>query len=147
MSKKTIVVIFAILGLVAVRVMGTRLFYDPLIPFFHQGDYHLQDLPEIVYWKFLGSLFFRFSVNTFFTLIIVNTVFKKVDLLKLTALIFGLTFMLLAPILLILVWKGGAENYQFLFYTRRILIHPVLTLILIPAYIYHQRNLKTKSND
>ncbi|MGB0806453.1 MAG: exosortase F system-associated membrane protein [Salibacteraceae bacterium] len=147
MNKSSLITILAVFGLVAVRIVGSNIFYDPLIEFFHHGDYQLNDLPPIVYWKFTFSLFIRFIINSALTLVIVKSVFDNVGLLKLTAVILGLTFIIFTPILLALTVNGNSEYYQYLFYVRRILIHPVLTLILIPAYLYHQRSLKKTSND
>lgn len=147
MTKRTLYIVLAILGLVSVRLVGRHLFYDPLIPFFHQADYMLKPLPDLVYWKYFTFLFLRFIINSAFTLIIVKELFGKPDLIRLTAFILGLTFLVLAPILMLLIWNGESSNYQYLFYARRILIHPVLTLILIPAYLYHQRSIKRNSND
>ncbi|MFT4753691.1 MAG: exosortase F-associated protein [Salibacteraceae bacterium] len=147
MHKHKWLAVIGLLGFVMVRFASSRIFYDPLIHFFHQGDYQIQELPDIIYWKFMISLFFRFGTNTLLTLFIVHIIFEKIDLVKLTAIILGGMFLLLSPILLILLFIGNPDNYQFLFYTRRVLIHPVLALILIPAYLYHQRTFKINSND
>jgi len=147
MNKNSIITVVAVLGLIAVRVVGSTLFYDPLIEFFHHGDYQLNALPTMDYGKFLFSLFSRFLINSLLTLVIVKSVFDSHGLIKLTTVILGLTFLLLTPILIVLMSNGNSDYYQYLFYVRRILIHPVLTLILIPAYLYHQRSLKLRTND
>ena len=147
MQKKTIYIILLIGALILVRFVAPSLFYDPLIDFFHQSDYQYKLLPEIIYWKFLISLFFRFGLNVIFTILLVKVIFNDTDLLKLTAIIFCVLFVLLTPALVVFMMNGHSEWYQYLFYIRRMLIHPVLTLILVPAYLYQQRSLKINTND
>lgn len=147
MGRRTLITVIAVIGLVSVRLMAPHIFYDPLIHFFHQLDYQVTDLPEVNKFKFTFSLLLRFLLNTALTLVIVNEVFQKKDLLRLTIAILTITFVVLTPILLVLIHNGNQEHYQYLFYVRRLLIHPVLTLILIPAYLYHQRTFKTNNDD
>jgi exosortase F-associated protein len=142
MNKKNAFIVLAIIGLIAVRLIGARVFYDPLIAFFHQADYQLQELPEIVYWKYMVSLFIRFAINTTLTLILVKLIFDNNDLTKLTLVILALAIAIFVPVLLYFMNNGDFNNYHYLFYVRRMLIHPVLTLILIPAFLYHQRSFK-----
>ena len=147
MKKEYAITVVAILALVGVRLVGGRLFYDPFISFFHQADYTSQPLPELTYGKYFLALFARFAVNGCLTLLIVKSVFNQVDLVKLTAILLAITFVVLLPILITLIMVGDMKHYHYLFYVRRILIHPVLALILIPAYMYHQKRIKLKTND
>ena len=137
--------IFAVLGLVCVRLLAPIVFYDPFISFFHQGDYQIQALPEVSYLHYLFSLFTRYLINSILTLVIIKGVFKRGEIIQLTAVLLAIAFIVLTPILFYLIWDGSPSNYQFLFYVRRILIHPVLALVLIPAYLYHQKKSNAKA--
>lgn len=139
MQKKGLYIGLLILALVSVRMVGSHIFYDPLIAFFHLADYQIQPLPEIESWKYSFSLFARFMVNTLITLALVKVIFNKPELVKLTFVILGIVFVLLAPTLIWLVNSADLDQYRYLFYIRRILIHPLLTLILIPAFLYNER--------
>jgi exosortase F-associated protein len=139
MQKRVIYTVVFVFALVAVRMVGSQIFYDPLINFFHLPDYQNQPLPEIEGWKYSFSLFARFMLNTLITLGLVQSIFSKPDLVKLTFVLLGLVFVILAPILIWLVFNADFDQYRYLFYIRRILIHPILTLILIPAFLYNDR--------
>ena len=139
MQKRVIYTVVFIFALVAVRMVGPHVFYDPLIDFFHLPNYQNQPLPDIEGWKYGFSLFARFSLNTLITLGLIKEIFNKSDLVKLTFILLGLVFVILAPILIWLVYNADFDQYRYLFYTRRILIHPILTLILIPAFLYNDR--------
>ena len=147
MQLRNLYIVILISALVGVRVVGASVFYDPLISFFHNSEYQLMEIPELDSWKFISSLILRFVVNTGLTLLLVKVIFNKPGLLKLTGVILGMVFLVLAPVFLWLVFNAESEQYRYLFYIRRILMHPVLTLILIPAFLYHERASKKTSND
>lgn len=144
MIKKSIYIVLIVIALAGVRLIGGHLFYDPLIEFFHIPDYQNHPLPEIHFWKFSIAMLFRYGINTLLTLALVQVIFQKRDLVKLTASILGIVFMAIFPLFLWGVWYAEPEQYRYLFYVRRILIHPVLTLILIPALLYHEKGQKNE---
>lgn len=144
MGKTVIYTVTLIFALIGVRVVGVHLFYDPLIDFFHEQSYQNLPLPKIEMWKFGLSLFLRFTLNTLITLGLVKVIFNQIELLKLTVVIYAIVFLVLAPVLLWLVQNADLDQYRYLFYSRRILIHPILTLILIPAFLYNERVAKTE---
>lgn len=126
-------------------MVGKDIFYDPLNAFFHIPDYQNHSLPDVVLWKFGISLFFRYVINTFLTLALVQVIFDNKDLLKFTLILYLGVFIVLIPVLLGLIANGEVDQYRYLFYTRRVLMHPILTLILIPAFLYNERS-KTPSD-
>lgn len=136
--------VILILAFVAVRMVGPHVFYDPLIDFFHTPSYQNLPLPEIGLWKFSFSLFLRFALNTLITLALMKVIFNKIELIKLTVILYLIVFVIFAPILIWLVNTADLDQYRYLFYIRRILIHPILTLILIPAFLYNERVAKTE---
>ena len=145
--KKGILITLLIIAFVLVRVVGKSIFYDPLIAFFHEPDYSIHTLPQIELGKYLISLLARYAVNTGLTLALVYVIFQKIELVKFSAILYALVFLVLTPILLCFILNADKSQYQFLFYVRRMLIHPVLTLIYIPALVYHDHTLKMDKND
>jgi exosortase F-associated protein len=143
MSKKGVYIVLIVLALASVRLIGGRVFYDPLIAFFHIPDYQNYPLPEIEFWKFIGALVLRYAINSILTLSLVYIIFRKYDLVKLTTIIYALVFVVLVPLFLWWAWHAEPNQYRYLFYVRRILIHPILTLILIPALLYHDKGQKS----
>jgi len=142
MLRKSVYIVLIVISLAAVRLIGGHLFYDPLIDFFHIPDYQNYPLPEIEFWKFSGTMVLRYGVNTILTLMLVHVIFQKKDLIWLTGAILGMVWIILFPLFLWGAWHAEPEQYRYLFYVRRILIHPVLTLILIPALLYHEKGQK-----
>jgi len=145
--KKGFLITLLIIGFILVRVVGKSIFYDPLIAFFHESDFSLHPLPEIEMGKYLISLIGRYALNTGLTIAMVYVVFKKTELIKFTAILYAIVFVVLVPVLLWYVFNAEKSQYQFLFYVRRMLIHPVLTLIYIPALLYHEHTLKLEKDD
>jgi exosortase F-associated protein len=132
-------------ALVAVRVLETHLFYDPFEQFFHQPDYSIQELPEFQWFKFVGSALIRYGINGLITLGIVQWLFEKWELTRFAGIVMGVVFLVLFPVFVGLILDGDSEKYQFLFYVRRILIHPVLALLLIPAIWYNEKFQKAEN--
>lgn len=137
---KIALVLFLMTCLIAVRAFAPSLFYDPLIAFFKTG--HLtENLPQINLTKILLNTSLRFWINTAFSLAILWVVFQKKDIVKLSGILFGIAFILLLIAFYVLLKTSEKESYMLLFYVRRFLIHPILLLLLIPAF-YFQRNVK-----
>lgn len=145
--KKWVYIVLTIGGFIMVRMVGKTVFYDPLISFFHEPEYSLLPLPEIGLLKYVLSLFLRYLTNLSLTIALVYLIFQKVELVKFTMVLYGVVFMLLTPVLILLIINAENSQYQFLFYVRRMLMHPVLTLIYIPALLYHEHSQKLNTND
>jgi len=145
MKNRVLVIVLIIAGFISVRIFGSKLFYDPLIDFFHHSDYSKLQLPEMNMWKYAGSLMLRFLANSILTMALVQVLFNSISLVKLTATILVGVFIILTPVLILLIVNSDSEQYRYLFYVRRILIHPVITLVLIPALFYNQRMEISKS--
>ena len=143
--KKIAGISILIAALVSVRVLEAYLFYDPLQQFFHQPDYFIQDLPELQWFKFVGATLFRYGVNGIISLGIVELLFQKKDLTYFAGVVIGMLFLVLFPVFVGLILDGDPDRYQFLFYVRRILIHPVMALLLIPAIWYNEKFQKSEN--
>ncbi len=127
----------AILALVLVRAFESHIFYDPFLQFFKQ-DYQNRPLPSFDSMKLFLGLLFRYFLNTFFSLGIIYLIFKQIQLVKFSALLFGVLF-----IILIILFFGTLHffkhpDYLVLFYLRRFLIQPLFLVLFIPAFYYQQ---------
>lgn len=121
--------------LIAVRAIAPKIFYDPLINYF--TDEYLHILPEgIETGKLFLNLFFRYVLNAFISLGIICLIFKRIDFVKFAVGFYVFAFITLSIIFYFLL-KNNFENGHLLpFYIRRFLIHPLILLVLLPAFYY-----------
>jgi exosortase F-associated protein len=131
-----VILLFAMLA--AVRQYQDALFYDPLINFFKLSFASLP-LPDLLAPKFYAHLTFRFFLNTLLSLGILWFLFKKWEIIKISALIYLLFFAALMGLMALTMHISDVGNYQFLFYVRRFIIQPLLVLLLIPAFYFIRR--------
>ena len=136
-----IIIVLLFLLLVMVRAFANDLFYDPFIEYF-KNDYLQKPVPNFSGSKLLIDLFFRYSLNSLISLVVIYVAF-----LNRSFLIFAIKFYIIAFIILIITFfiilKGElAHGYLFAFYIRRFIIHPLFVLLLLPAFYYKQLTSK-----
>ncbi|MEZ4874214.1 MAG: exosortase F system-associated protein [Flavobacteriaceae bacterium] len=139
-TAKIAVLLGLIICLVLVRAYASQLFYDPFIAFFRTGA-STQALPEVNLPKLLLHLLFRYGINTGISLCILWILFQKKEIVQLSAYLYGILFLVLMGVFVVLVNTFETGEYMLLFYVRRFLIHPLFLLLLIPAF-YFQSNRK-----
>lgn len=125
-----------IFGLILVRYFQNDLFYDPFLAFF-DGDYLHSPLPEYDLSKISLNIIFRYSLNSILSLGIIGLLFQNIQKIKFTGLVLIGFLIVLLPLYLYMIeieFKLG-ENVGF--YIRRFLIQPMILLVLIPAFYYH----------
>jgi len=133
------ILVFLLFGvLVLVRMFASELFYDPLIAFF-KSNYHEASLPNFDFWKLLANVSLRFWINSVFSIVILWVLFKKKSILQFSGWLFLLVFLVLTIFFSVIIQTSETNNYILLFYVRRFLIQPILILLLIPAFYFHQR--------
>lgn len=131
---RVLLFIVSVILLVLIRRFEYRLFYDPFMAFF-QGAYEAGDqLP--LRWYF--NLMLRFLLNTIISLGILYICFLRWSVVKFSAVLYGILFLVLFPIFVFLMSKVHFDDYLSVFYVRRFLIHPVFLLLLIPAFYYQK---------
>ena len=140
-GHRILIILLLFVLLVLVRGFANDLFYDPFIKYFID-DYLHKPIPVFSGWKLLLDLFFRYSLNTIISLIIIYVAFQNRNFV-----IFSIKFYILAFIILIVTYfiilKGELSNgYLFAFYIRRFIIHPLFVLLLLPAFYYKQLTSK-----
>ena len=136
---KYILIFIFLSGIIGIRLFEKNFFDDGLINFF-EFSYQTEPLPTVDFFNVWEIDSFRFWLNSFLSIGILTVLFKEIKLMKF---LFGLYFLsfLLISFIFFIAWKNyEAGNYLSLFYTRRLLIQPVLLFILLPALLYHQKN-------
>lgn len=129
-------VLIALLALV--RGYESVLFYDPLLQFF-KGEYQSQPLPAINHIELSLGLAFRYAINTFLSLAVIQVAFNDRGLTRFAAILYLMFFVLLILSLLILL-SSNDPNTLYIFYIRRFLIQPILLLLFLPAFYYQRKN-------
>lgn len=134
-KKSTLLLILSILGLICVRAFENQLFYDPFLQFF-KIDYQNKPLPVFDSTKLFFGLFFRYMLNTLFSLAIIYLLFKQLQLVKFSAVLFGVLCAILLLLFFGLLHFFEQPDYLVLFYLRRFLIQPLFLVLFIPAFYY-----------
>ncbi|QBO57948.1 exosortase F system-associated membrane protein [Chryseobacterium salivictor] len=128
-------VAMAVLGLIAVRVVESEIFYDPFQAFFHLANKHAS-FPDFKWFPLILNYFFRFSLNLIFSAAVVYLIFKNkkwtLQAVVLMVIVFAITF----PIYLYCIHTKFEIGYLFSFYMRRFVIQPLILLLIIPLFYY-----------
>lgn len=133
-----IVFILILFGCLAIiRFFESELFFDPFIEFY-KGNYQSAKPPEIDVFLIMLNTLFRFLLNSIISLLILWVGFRKKEVIRFSGLLYVIFGLILFGIFLYLLLNLNKADYFLLFYVRRFLIHPVLILLLIPAFYYQQ---------
>lgn len=132
------IVILAISGLVAVRVLEDRIFYDPFLDYFRKADKHFA-FPDFEWGKLILNYLFRFLLNLIFSVIAVHFIFKRKDRTIQAAILILLVFAITFPIYLYCISTKFEIGYLFSFYMRRFVIQPLVLLLIIPMFYYRRK--------
>ncbi len=131
-----LIVLFGLLALV--RFFEEQLFYDPYLSFF-KSDYLYVDNPRREILKLTGCTTLRYGLNTIISLGILFVFFKDKGIVKFSALIYTLAYVILILLFLYFVMNPKQEDYYLFFNIRRFLIQPIILLLLLPAFYYHKK--------
>lgn len=130
-----------VLALALIRNYETSLFYDPLLTFFH-NEFSNKPLPQFVEWKLLLNLFFRYTLNTILSLLLIRVLFNNTDFIKLAAVLYVVFFVILMALFWIVICFFD-DQLMLLFYIRRFLIQPLFLLLFIPGFYFQMSKLNT----
>ena len=137
-NKTKYIWLFVLFGLlVLIRLFENELFYDPYLTFF-QNDYLYIDNPRREVFKLVVFTTLRYALNTIISLAILYVVFKDKSIVKFSALIYVVSFIVLMAIYLYFVINPRQEDYYLFFNMRRFLIQPIILLVLLPAFYYYK---------
>lgn len=135
-------IILLFISLIFVRAFGSRLFYDPFIHYFVNDYMHLS-IPAYDTLKLFLNIFFRYSLNTIISLAIIYLAFQKKGLVRFSIKFYIAAFFVLSIAYYILLKMGMVNGHLFAFYVRRFLIHPVFVLVLLPAFYYQKKLVRS----
>jgi exosortase F-associated protein len=139
MDKTTTYTLLLILFtlLVLVRVFENNLFYDPYLNFF-ENDYLYMDSPRREVFKVTFFTTFRYLINTLISLGILYLFFKDKSIIKFSAVVYLVAFIVLISLYVYFVISPRQEDYYMFFNIRRFLIQPLFLLLLLPAFYYYK---------
>lgn len=140
MSKtiRIILILLLFFLLILVRFFADSYLYDPLISYFNH-DYLSDSIPPIHGRKLLLHMFFRYSINTIISLIIIWVAFQNKSYLRFSVKFYVLAFIFLSFAFFAILKGELRQGYLLAFYIRRFIIHPLFVLILLPAFYYKSK--------
>lgn len=133
-----IIVIIAVLGLIGIRAVEDKIFYDPFLEYFHEAN-KKADFPDFEWGKLIFNYIFRFLLNLIFSVIAVHFIFKRKAWTIQAAILMILVFAVTFPIYLYCISTKFEIGYLFSFYMRRFVIQPLVLLLIIPMFYYRQK--------
>ena len=134
---KYIILSVLILLLVLIRFFENDLFYDPYLTFF-KNDYLYLDSPRREVFKLTLFTSLRYVLNSMISMAILFVVFRDKGVIKFSAVVYLLAYIVLLVIFLYFVINPRQEDYYLFFNLRRFLIQPLILLILLPAFYYNR---------
>jgi len=137
-------VIIGFCGLVGVRMLEDKIFYDPFLDYFHKADQSAA-FPEFVWGKLIIHYIFRCILNLFFSCVIVHFLFKNKEWTMQGAVLITIIFLITFPIYLFCIYNRFEIGYLFSFYMRRFVIQPLILLLIVPLFYYRRQMLKNKN--
>ena len=133
-----ILVFAGILGLVSVRFLEDKIFYDPFLEFF-KADYKVAQVPDFIWGKLMLSHFFRFALNLIFSAIVVHFMFLNKKWTIQAVFLMAVTFLFFFPIYLWCLYSKMEIGSLFTFSVRRFVIQPIILLLIIPIFYYRKK--------
>ena len=138
-NKFKILILLLLLALfAAIRLFENELFYDPFLLFF-KSEFQLLPLPAFDKYQLFFSLFFRYFLNSIVSLAIIYAIFKEIELVKFSAVLFLIFFVILTTVFFSIIHFYGNTNNLLLFNVRRFLIQPIFILLFVPAFYYQKK--------
>ncbi|KMQ59602.1 exosortase [Chryseobacterium sp. FH2] len=131
-------VILGIVGLISVRALEDKIFYDPFLNYFHEANKNLP-FPSFEWGKLIIGHLFRFILNLFFSGIIIHSIFKNKEWTLQGAILITIIFAITFPIYLYCIYNKFEIGYLFSFYMRRFVIQPLILLLIVPMFYYRKQ--------
>lgn len=137
-KRNYVIVGVLILALILVRAFESKLFYDPFLKFFH-GENQNKPLPDYDGFKLFLGLFSRYLINSVITISIIYLLFKETSIVKLTAVLLVVFFVILITAFFLILNFSSKPDYLVVFYIRRFLIQPLFLILFVPAFFYQRK--------
>lgn len=136
---KIFLVLLLTFALVCIRAFENQLFYDPFLDYF-KTNFQLIDLPVINNFKLFSGLLFRYLLNSLLSIAVLYLVFRDVEIIKFSAIIYLILFVVLIISFFIALIYFGETNKMMLFYIRRFLIQPIFLLLFLPGFYMQKKH-------
>jgi exosortase F-associated protein len=137
-KRNYVIVGVLIFALILVRAFESKLFYDPFLKFFH-GENQNKPLPDYEGFKLFLGLFSRYLINSVITISIIYLLFKETSIVKLTAVLLVVFFVILITAFFLILNFSSKPDYLVVFYIRRFLIQPLFLILFVPAFFYQRK--------
>ena len=134
-GRATLAIVIIIL-LAMVRLFESEIFYDPLLQYF-RGSYQQESVPEMNFQLLFLNIAFRYLLNTILSLALLYVIFNDKQMLKFTAVLYLIFFVVLISILLFALSNEDPDK-MLVFYIRRFLIQPIFILLFIPGFLFQE---------
>ena len=138
-------VITGVLGLMGVRMLEDKLFYDPFLNYFHEAIKNVP-FPPFELGKLIVGHLLRFILNLIFSCLIIHFWFKNRQWTIQGAILITIIFAITFPIYLYCISDRFEIGYLFSFYMRRFVIQPLILLLIIPMFYYRKQVDKSKES-
>lgn len=136
--KNIALILIGIVGLIGIRFLEDKIFYDPFIEYFHNHDLK-KTFPDFQSTKIIFHYLLRFSLNFIFSLIVIYGFFDNKKWTKEGGILMVLFFVITFPIYLYCIFSEFSMGELFSFYMRRFVIQPVILLLIIPLFYYRKK--------
>jgi len=123
--------------LILIRFFEDEIFYDPYLVFF-KNDFLTLDSPRREVAKLVLSTTIRYVLNSIISLLILFQFFKDRSVVKFSAYVYTIGYILFLIFYLYFVLNPKQEDYYLFFNIRRFLIQPLILLLLLPAFYYNR---------
>ncbi len=137
-------VILGLAGLIAVRSLEDKLFFDPFLAYF-KDELKANAFPKFDDTKLILSYLLRFFLNLIFSTIIIQNLFRNKIWTKQAVVLMLIVFAIVFPIYLYCIYTYFEIGNLFAFYIRRFVIQPMTLLLIVPIF-YYRKHLLTKSS-
>jgi len=144
--SKIVAFVVLIMLLIGIRIVIAPMLYDPFANYF-KVDYLYNSVPNVDLVKLIFSIFIRYSLNGIVSIVMIWILFNDKKTGWFATKIYLFVFVILSLFLIVILESNYFDGYLLLFYVRRLLIHPILVLLLIPAFyfqkVHNSKNLKS----
>ncbi|AOW21661.1 exosortase F system-associated membrane protein [Urechidicola croceus] len=135
---RIVLIILLFVLLVTLRAVSSKVFYDPFIEFF-KLDYLTANFPDFNSLSLFVHLVFRYVLNTLISLAVIYLLYMNKSFVLFSIKFYLIAFIVLSSIYFYELNSEFSNGYLFAFYVRRMLIHPIFLLILLPAFYYQNK--------
>lgn len=132
---KIVLIVILFIALIFLRGVYSNLLYDPFINYF-KFNYLYEGFPELNKFQYFTTISVRYFLNSTISLVIIYGFFNKKEVIAIATKIYLVIFIVLNAIFFMELVFNFSNSYLVLFYVRRFLIHPLLLLVLLPAFYY-----------